>query len=139
MSGTIVLGFDGSPCARAALDEAIRLAKLTGDRIVIGFGSGVWPGGGEHQDYAKALRQLGEQLGATAVDRIEAAGIEAEAVVLAEKPADALLDLADQHGAHLIVVGTYGEGPITGLILGSTPHKLLHRSRVPVLVVPAPG
>ena len=36
----------------------------------------------------------------------------------------------------MIVVGTYGESPIKGAILGSTPHKLLHMSERPVLVVP---
>ena len=36
-----------------------------------------------------------------------------------------------------IVVGTYGESPLKGAILGSTPHKLLHLSEVPVVVVPA--
>jgi nucleotide-binding universal stress UspA family protein len=35
------------------------------------------------------------------------------------------------------VVGTYGESPLKGAILGSTPHKLLHMSPVPVVVVPA--
>ena len=37
----------------------------------------------------------------------------------------------------MIVVGSYGESPIKGAILGSTPHKLLHRAERPVLVVPA--
>ena len=35
------------------------------------------------------------------------------------------------------MVGTYGESPLRGAVLGSTPHKLLHLSRVPVLAVPA--
>ena len=34
------------------------------------------------------------------------------------------------------MVGGTGERPIVGAILGSVPHKLLHRSTVPVLVVP---
>ena len=34
------------------------------------------------------------------------------------------------------IVRTYGESPIKGAILGSTPHKLLHLSDRPVLVVP---
>ena len=41
-----------------------------------------------------------------------------------------------QHDARLIVVGTYGESPLRGAILGSTPHKLLHWSTRPVLCVP---
>ena len=37
----------------------------------------------------------------------------------------------------LAIVGSTGEGPVVGTILGSVPCKLLHRSRVPVVVVPA--
>ena len=45
--------------------------------------------------------------------------------------------LADARDARFIVVGTWGESPIRGAILGSTPHKLLHLSHRPVVVVPA--
>ena len=38
--------------------------------------------------------------------------------------------------ARAIVVGTFGEHPIKGAILGSVPHRLLHVSERPVLVVP---
>jgi nucleotide-binding universal stress UspA family protein len=37
----------------------------------------------------------------------------------------------------VIVVGTSGESPLRGAILGSVPHKLLHLSERPVLCVPA--
>jgi len=37
------------------------------------------------------------------------------------------------------VVGTYGESPLRGAMLGSTPHKLLHWSSRPVLCVPPPA
>lgn len=36
----------------------------------------------------------------------------------------------------MIVVGTWGESPMRGALLGSTPHKLLHMSKIPVLCVP---
>ncbi|MGH2974785.1 MAG: universal stress protein [Solirubrobacterales bacterium] len=39
----------------------------------------------------------------------------------------------------MIVVGSYGEAPLKGAIIGSTPCKLLHLSLCPVLVVPAGG
>ena len=41
--------------------------------------------------------------------------------------------------AHMIVIGTHGESPLRGAILGSTPHKLLHLADRPVVVVPIGG
>ena len=38
-------------------------------------------------------------------------------------------------GAGLIVVGTRGRGPVTGLVLGSVGQKLLRRAHCPVMVV----
>ncbi len=73
-----------------------------------------------------------------AVEKAVEAGVEAEAVLVSKRPAEALLALADERGARMIVVGSASERPLTGLILGSVPHKLVHRSRVPVLVVPMP-
>jgi len=67
----------------------------------------------------------------------QAQGVETEVEVLRSKPTDALLEAADRHDATLIIVGSYGESPIRGALLGSTPHRLLHVSTRPVLVVPA--
>ena len=39
----------------------------------------------------------------------------------------------------MIIVGTYGDSPIKGAILGSTPHKLVQIADVPVVVTPAAG
>jgi Universal stress protein family len=54
------------------------------------------------------------------------------------RPAEGLLGLAEEHQARMIVIGTHSERPLMGVVLGSTPYKLLHRSPVPVLVVPSP-
>ena len=54
------------------------------------------------------------------------------------KSAEALVEVADERDARMIVVGSYGEPPLKGMILGSTPNKLLHISGRPVLVVPGP-
>ena len=54
-----------------------------------------------------------------------------------ERPHEALLKLAAERSARFIVVGGWGESPLRGAILGSTPHKLLHLSEIPVVVVPA--
>jgi len=61
---------------------------------------------------------------------------DAQAVVVDARPAEALLQVASERKARMIVVGTHGERPLTGAVLGSVPHRLLHLSRVPVLVVP---
>ncbi len=65
-----------------------------------------------------------------------AAGVDAEVALVDERPAEALVTLAERHDARMIVVGSYGESPLRGAILGSTPHKLLHLADRPVLVVP---
>jgi nucleotide-binding universal stress UspA family protein len=69
---------------------------------------------------------------------LEGTGVTAETIEIEELPADALIDVAEQRGASMIVIGTRGESPVVGAILGSTAYKLLHRTTVPVLVVPAP-
>jgi nucleotide-binding universal stress UspA family protein len=43
---------------------------------------------------------------------------------------------ARQFGAGLIIAGTRGLGNVAGMLLGSTTHKLLHLSEVPIFVVP---
>jgi nucleotide-binding universal stress UspA family protein len=58
--------------------------------------------------------------------------------VVDARPADGLLALAAEHQARMIVVGTHGEPPLKGVVLGSTPYKLLHRSPVPLQVVRVP-
>ena len=88
----LILGYDGSECAGAALEEAIARA--------------------------------GE------------AGVEATLALVPERPVDALLTLAEENDARAIVVGTHGEHPFKGALLGSTPHKLLYLSERPVIVVP---
>jgi nucleotide-binding universal stress UspA family protein len=135
--GTIVLGYDASPGAERALDQAVELASTFGDRLVIGFG--IQPpghGGGEGMEHRQALREQAVQLTGDALTRALEANVEAEVSLVDERPAVALADLGEQHDARMIVVGSYGESPIKGAILGSTPHKLLHISERPVLVVP---
>jgi nucleotide-binding universal stress UspA family protein len=46
-----------------------------------------------------------------------------------------IADDATQHGVDVIVMGSRGRGDLTGLILGSTAHKVIHLADRPVLVV----
>ena len=137
--GTLVVGYDGSDAAGAALDQALELAAELGDRVVIAYGYDPGGPGEEYRAMQDAIREMGEQVTAEAAQRARDAGVEVEVDLRAERPVDALLALASERKARLIVVGTYGESTLKSLILGSTPHKLLPVSEVPVLVVPPPG
>jgi nucleotide-binding universal stress UspA family protein len=136
---SLVVGYDGSLCAHAALDEAARLAKGLGDDVVIVFGYDPGTieapeGAAEHRE---VVRRYGERVTAEALERAASLGLDAEVELIPERPVDSLLDAAERHDARSIVVGSFGESPLRGAILGSTPHKLLHLSDRPVLVVPA--
>ena len=140
MSRTIVLGYDGSSGADHALDRAVELAKLEDARIVVVFAYEIPAAyGGETGDYRRAVRELAEQATAKAVPRLQQAGIGYTIELVPERPAAGLVAIAEQTGASMIVVGTNGEHPIKGVVLGSVPHKLLHLSHVPILVVPDPS
>jgi nucleotide-binding universal stress UspA family protein len=137
-SREIVVGYDSSDCGRAALGEACRLAKELGDRIVVVFGYAPGGyGGGEIPTHRDAVEEIGEEVTAEAQRRAEAAGVESEVRLVPLKPYHALIEVADELDARMIVVGSFGEPPLKGVILGSTPNKLLHLADRPVLVVPA--
>lgn len=139
MSAGVVVGYDGSECAKEAVRVAVEVSKAYGDKLIIAFGYELNQVAGEIQDYAKALKELATQRleeGAALVAGAD--GVEVEAVIVERAPAHALVELADERDARVIVVGTRGESPLRGALLGSTPHKLLQLSDRPVLVVPAP-
>jgi nucleotide-binding universal stress UspA family protein len=134
----IVVGYDGSDCGEAALAQALDLSGQLGDRVVIVFGyapPGLW--GGEIAEHEEAIEEYGEKLVAKARAQAAERGAEIDVELVAKRSVEALVDVADARDARMIVVGSYGEAPLKGVILGSTPTKLLHVADRPVLVVPA--
>ncbi len=140
MAGDIVLGYDGSSGSKAALQVAVAVAKAFDAPLTIVFGYEPNPMGGETADYKFQLEKIGSGHLAEAVQEAKAidATVQAEPLVAPLRPVESLLEASLERQARVIVVGGSGERPIVGAILGSVPHKLLHRSTVPVLVVPAP-
>lgn len=137
--GSIVVGYDGSDSSKAALAQAVVLAKAAGDGVALVFGyspPGVW--GGEIAEHEEAIEEFGEKLMGEAGQQLQGDGVEVAYELVPKRGAEALLDVARRRDARMIVVGGAGEGPLKGAILGSTPYKLLHQTDRPVLVVPAP-
>ncbi|GAB3993862.1 universal stress protein [Nocardioides marmoraquaticus] len=132
---TVVLGYDDSPGARAALEVALEVAGRWGSGLRVVYGAGA--SGEEAQVLRDALAEVGGRALANARERATAAGVSVEVDVVPAKPAEALLRVAEAHDATVIVVGTSGEGPFRSALVGSTPHKLLQLSSRPVLCVPA--
>ncbi len=137
MGAPIIVGYDGTPGARAAGGEAVRLAQDLGGELVFGYCYSVSPAGGEAGDLETALRERGTAVLHEALAPAHAAGLDARAVLIHDKPSAGLVQLAEDNDARMIVVGSYGEPPLKGALIGSTAHKLLHLSERPVLVVRA--
>jgi nucleotide-binding universal stress UspA family protein len=137
VSAPIVLGYDASPSANAAMREAIRVAKERGAAVEVVFGYYISPLGGTGGSYREAVSHVGEHALNRAVADIEDAGVTVTPRLVEGKPADALIAVAEETGSDLIVVGTVGENPISGALLGSVVLRLVQRSKVPLLVVPA--
>ena len=133
---TIVVGYDGSDCARAALATALELARPLGDDVVAVMAYEYSRLGGEVADFAAALRERAQRIAQHARDQASGLGGAVATEILEEAPADALVEVADRVDARMIVVGSRGESPLRGALVGSTPHKLLQAAGRPVLVVP---
>jgi nucleotide-binding universal stress UspA family protein len=139
MSAGIVVGYDGSDCAKHALRTAIELAKALGEEVIVTFGYELSPLGGEVRDYSDSVRELAHKRVTEAGELANSEDVKVEAVVAEQDPAAALVSVAEERDARLIVVGSHGERPLSAALLRSVPHKLLHLSHRPVLVVPHDG
>jgi nucleotide-binding universal stress UspA family protein len=139
MAGDIILGYDGSAGSKAALAVAVSVAHAFDAPLSIVFGYEPNPMGGETADYKNKLEKIGQEMVAAALAEATTIdpSVHTEVLVVPMRPVESLLEAAVERSARVIVVGGTGERPIVGAILGSVPHKLLHRSDVPVLVVPA--
>ncbi|GGR17923.1 hypothetical protein GCM10010497_19900 [Streptomyces cinereoruber] len=134
---SIVLGYDESPGAARALRIAVEVAAAFEETLVLVYGAAApGPTGEEYRSHRDAIRQAGRTGLEHAVAEADRAGVPTVVEVIDERPAQALVDAATRHAARVIVVGSWSESPIRGALLGSTPHKLLHMSTVPVLCVP---
>jgi nucleotide-binding universal stress UspA family protein len=80
-------------------------------------------------------QEEGEAALAAAKKKLGAAGIEFKASILIGPVAELIVEHAEKARCDLIFIGTHGRTEAANMLLGSTATKVLHISRVPVLLV----
>jgi nucleotide-binding universal stress UspA family protein len=148
-SGPALVGYDGSPAAQQALQEAIDLLGPVPLLVVM-----IWEPGQPFEVVAaptvdpapidiRAALELDQQLYDRARRWVEQAaadarkhGRTADGLVVADEmtPADTLIRLATERDAAVIVVGRHGHRALTEALIGSTTRELIRHAPCPVLV-----
>jgi nucleotide-binding universal stress UspA family protein len=138
---TILCPTDFSPTAGHAFQYACGLARDTNAKLVVvhcvepmipvmGEAAIVPDGRAEHMAEAK-----------TKLDALQPTepGIRIERVLREGPSAEAILEVAGEHKADLIVIGTHGRTGLKRLLMGSVAEAVLRRAECPVLTVKDPG
>jgi nucleotide-binding universal stress UspA family protein len=133
-TGCIVVGFDGSDNAAAALEWALGFAAAdVGVRVVVAMDVAPWlDPDTTRQRFADEIAEQEEAMTA-AIDAVDTAGV-TERVFVLDAPRAALRDAG--RSADLVVVGARGRGRIAAELLGSVSTSVVQDTVVPVVVVP---
>jgi nucleotide-binding universal stress UspA family protein len=140
----IVVGTDGSETAAQAVRQAIELAKLSGAQLSIVSAyspiSGRRVKGEQSEAPADVQYEIGPRedvifiLDAAAAEAKEA-GVEVQTHPVEADPADAILNVAEETKADLIVVGNKGMTGARRYLLGSVPNNVSHHASCSVIIV----
>ena len=140
----IVVGTDGSDTAAAAVRQAIELAKLAGAQLSIVSAYAPIPERRVQGEKLSAPADIQYEIGpredvnlildAAAADARKE-GIEVQTHPVEADPADAIIDVAEQTNADLIVVGNKGMTGARRYLLGSVPNNVSHHAPCSVIIV----
>ena len=144
MFASIVVGTDGSETAHEAVRQAVELARRVGARLEIVSAYEPVPDARMRAEPRRAPRILQwevnqcEEVDATLAEAAEVArrgGVAARTYARQGDPADAILDVAEERGADLIVVGNKGMTGARRFLLGSVPNRVSHNAPCSVLII----
>ncbi len=136
ITGTMVVGVDGSPDSMRALDWAIDEARRRSMRVLLVHGVEVGAAAASPYGTGMVLEQL-EEAGHLVLDEAEArvrtAGLEVDVRMEVGSGAHALIE--SSRGAQMLVVGSRGHGGFVGMLLGSVSAACTHHAHCPVVVI----
>ena len=144
MFGSIVVGTDGSETASEAVRQATELARIHGARVHVV--SAYEPVGSarlreerdrvpEEMQWMVNPREDVEEALTTAASTMGDAGVECATYARQGDPADAILDVAEEQRADLIIVGNKGMTGAKRFLLGSVPNKVSHHAPCTVMII----
>ena len=134
---TIAVGYDGTEASERALGRAGDIAAAFGSTVILTSVSSVMTGasrGGGSFDPTDPPSEH-EALLDTARAKLAERGVEAETVLGVGDPAEAIVQLAEERGADLIVVGTREPGTWERLLGHSVSAAVQRHARCDVLIV----
>ena len=140
----IVVGTDGSDTAGEAVNHATELAKATGAALDIVSAFEPVPQERLRGEASEVPGDVAHGVGPTedvnvtleaAIGPAKEAGVEVRTHSREGDPADAILDVAEERGADLIVVGNKGMTGAKRFLLGSVPNKVSHHAPCGVYIV----
>jgi nucleotide-binding universal stress UspA family protein len=144
MFGSIVVGTDGSETAQSAVTQAIELAKAVGAKLELVSAYEPVPEGRLRHETQEAPKDLQWAINpredvdgtlSTAAAAAKDAGVPVEIHARQGDPADAILDVAEEQNADLIIVGNKGMTGAKRFLLGSVPNKVSHHAPCSVLII----
>jgi nucleotide-binding universal stress UspA family protein len=141
----ILVPVDGSPTSNHGLDEAVKLATLTGARLrlihvvdELVYATSLDGMGAMATDLIPLLREGGEKILQIAKSRVEASGVPVETALFdtfAERVCDLVVAEAMRWHADLIVLGTHGRRGVGRVLMGSDAEQIVRLAPTPVLLV----
>ncbi len=144
MFDSIVVGTDGSSTAGEAVRQAIDLASKVGAKLNLVSAYEPVPGARLREERLEAPDDLQwminprEDVEVTlkaAAVAAEEKGVHAETFARQGDPADAIIDIAEELGSDLIIVGNKGMTGAKRFLLGSVPNKVSHHAPCSVLII----
>jgi nucleotide-binding universal stress UspA family protein len=133
----ILVGYDGSPSARKAFDEALKLARVHGAELRVVTVARPLEIGDEVETEAviENSRRFHRRLLEELESDVSGNAVKVTYEVAIGHPAEQLIYRADAFDADLIVVGDRGRSKVARLLLGSVSKHVVQYADRPVLVV----